>query len=150
MKYLLVMFGLLISIQISHADTAQDVNAEVSKIERLKEGAERLIVSVESSELENTPPKIDYYFNGETKNLILARITSSKGIFLVVYSYYFKDGKPIKYLVEYIDHPENPAKQAIIYSDQKVIWSNVEAPVQEPSSIKESFRASLESIIRFR
>lgn len=149
MRNFLIVFFMIFSVSVFSETLPQNINAQVKKIEEGKSEFESLILSVDSIELENSAPKVIYYFENENHTLKLARFTSSKGVFLVVYSYYFKDGKPLKYLVEYIDHPENLPKQAIIYSDEKIIWSNVEVPVQDPNLIQESFRTTLKSITRF-
>ncbi|WP_200767930.1 hypothetical protein [Vibrio nigripulchritudo] len=146
----MTMFFLIFSVSVFSEDLPLNINTQVKSIEAQKGDLDSLNLTVQSSELENSAPQVAYYYESENNTLRLARITSSKGIFLVVYSYYFKDGEPLKYLVEYIDHPDNLPKQAIIYSDGKVIWSNVEVPVQEPHFILESFNASLENITRFR
>ncbi|MGF1725435.1 hypothetical protein [Photobacterium nomapromontoriensis] len=130
------------------AVTSKDVNLKVNRINDNIANYNVMNLSLTTDEFESLPPQITYYFD-INNDLKLAKITVSKGLFGIEYSYYFEDNQPLKYSVVYDDHPDNLGKEAIIYADNKPIWKNVKNPRHDPETILKSFKASLESLTSF-
>ena len=126
------------------------VNKQVSQIEKTIKNLDILALNVQTEATEASPPEIKYYYDPENLELALLRVSAGHEVFSTQYSYYYNNGKIIKFLKEIIGRPDSPPKQAIIYGkDESILWKNIDAPVISTKKVIEIFELNMKTLISF-
>ena len=122
------------------ASAIKTVNSLIASInDSIQSGSYSYLEVNETSTSEGSPATLKMYFKGKRIILITASVGHETWVNEFSY-YYYPNGQPMKYLKETRDRPDNPAKEAIIYSSNGVVvWKNTDAPVVPASELYDSF-----------
>ncbi len=149
---ILLCFYLSISYQ-SSADSGteiKNINKQVAQIEDEKRELSVLEVKLHTQEFEAVPPEVMYYYKIDSMELVMLKVVVGHEIFSTKHTYYFSNGRVIKYLKESFNHPDNPPKKALIYNNKgDVLFKNIDKPVLSEADVVKLFNNSISALKAF-
>jgi hypothetical protein len=143
----LLFFG---SAELRAASTVEEINAKVDKIDKLIEGKDKTLPSIETSynyaHTEGVPPQFSFFFDSSTSKLVVCKIHVGHETWAKDFFYYFDENEDIQKYLEVVPASKfgpSASRSAIIYSKNgKVLWRNLETPPrQAPEKIKGLYQA---------
>ena len=152
-KIILILTFCLVAFNQACADNKTkitDINNKVDQIEKIKNSLHIMEIKLQTGTSESSPPEVMYYYKPGNLELVMLQISVGHEIFVTKHTYYFEKNHVLKYLKETLNHPDSPAKEAIIYNnDGSILWKNMAEPVVSSRKVIELFNLNIDTLKEF-
>lgn len=147
------LFCMVVTLAVGGAcgdrNTVNDINGAVASLDdSISRDEFPFLVIDENVESEGTPPSLKMYHDGD--RLVAVFVSVGHETWATEFRYYFHSNQePMKFLKIVHGRPDNPPKQAVIYSsDGNVVWKNTDDIPYPFKKLKELFSNLQEARLR--